>query len=326
MLDALRFVASAVAKKDFVPELTHFKIKDGRVTGFNGVVGLSAPIGMDINTHPNATELLAAVRACNDTIALNMTPSGKLHVKSGKFKAFVNCLDKEEGYFVEPEGEDVELDPSFLDGLKALSPMMGFDASRPWAMGVLLDGQSMLVTNNVMLGEYWVGTTFPRRVVLPAVAIEELLRIDEEPVRIQMTENSITFWFEEDRWLRSALVEAHLWPLDQVKQLLDKVANAQQFWRIETELGEAAKTLKPFLEERTALFIDATGVSTSSTEGVGARIDFEQEIPIDAMQAYHQQTILLLCSVAVEIDWSTYPAPCPFRGPRLRGAIIGQRI
>jgi hypothetical protein len=31
MLDALKFVKGAVAKKDFVPELTHFRITGGRV-------------------------------------------------------------------------------------------------------------------------------------------------------------------------------------------------------------------------------------------------------------------------------------------------------
>src|SRR6185437_8847372 len=109
MLDALRFVASAVAKKDYILDLTHFKIKGERITGFNGIIALSSDIEVDIDTCPNATKFIAAVRACpNETVALNMTPAGKLAIKSGKFKSFIDCLQDETAMFVEPEGQEIE--------------------------------------------------------------------------------------------------------------------------------------------------------------------------------------------------------------------------
>ena len=43
MIDAVKFVQGAVAKKDYVAELTHFLIQDNRITGYNGIMGLSSP-------------------------------------------------------------------------------------------------------------------------------------------------------------------------------------------------------------------------------------------------------------------------------------------
>ena len=42
MLAELKFVQGAVAKKDFIPSLTHFEIKDGMIKGLNGSLALCA--------------------------------------------------------------------------------------------------------------------------------------------------------------------------------------------------------------------------------------------------------------------------------------------
>lgn len=323
MLDALRFVAAAVAKKDYVQDLTHFKIKHGRVTGFNGMMALSSDIDVDLDIQPHAGRLLAAIKACPGTISLNMTPTGKLAVKSGKFKSFVDCLPDESAYFVEPEGESIDLGPNFLAGIKAVSPAMGVDASRPWAMGVKLQKQSMFATNNVMLVEYWHGTDIPIDVVIPDVAVNELIRIDEPPTRVQVTENSISFWFSETRWLRTSLLEGGSWPTDRMEKVLsasdgDQLPFSEEFF-------EAVDTLKPFLEETGSLFLSPNLISTSRYDGEGSSVEIT--IPgVTEMQAYHHRQLALLSEVAKTIDWTAYPRPCMFRGERLRGALVGQRV
>lgn len=322
MLDALRFVASAVAKKDYVPELTHFKIKEERITGFNGIIGLSSDIDVNLDVCPQAAKLIAAVRACPETISLNMTPAGKLAVRSGKFKSFVDCLPEEPVAFVEPEGEDVSIGESFLPGLKRLAPLMGVDASRPWAMGIRLSGQSMFATNNTMFAEYWAGDAFPIDVVIPAVAIEELLRIGENPTRVQMTDRSISFWFGEKRWMRSSLVEASLWPNDKMKQLLDELRG--EVTQFTDGFFDAVNKLKPFIEEAGTVFVSPGMVATSRHDGEGTSIELTTGVP--DMQAYHHKNLLLLGEVATGCGWQNYPRPCLFIGDRLRGAIVGQRI
>ena len=183
MLAELKFVQGAVAKKDFLPALTHFRIEDGRVRSFNGTLALSTPIQFDINCTPKAEPFIKAIQNCKETVTMTMTPAGRLGIKSGSFKAFIECVE-EENYHAEPEGEEFDIDgEALLKALQAVAPFIGDDASRPWSNGVLLKGQSAYATNNVMLVEYWTGTTFPIVCNVPKVAIREMLRIGEAPLR-----------------------------------------------------------------------------------------------------------------------------------------------
>jgi len=323
MLDALRFVAAAVAKKDFVQDLTHFKIKNGRITGFNGDLALSSSIDVDLDIQPNASKLLSAIKACKETISLHMTPANKLVVKSGKFKSFVDCLADESAMFVEPTGKEVDLGEGFIPGIKALAPVMGIDASRPWAMGIKLKGQSMFATNNVMLTEYWHGTEIPFDVVLPDIAVNELIRVGQTPTKVWMTDHNITFWFGEDRWLWSKLLEGGAWPTDKMGQILAKSDGAQL--PFPEGFFEAVETLKPFLGESGSLYVTAEALATSKNDGEGTSIEVSLPV-VEGMQAYHQKQLSLLSQVAKTIDWTAYPAPCMFTGERLRGAIVGQRV
>lgn len=323
MLDALRFVATAVAKKDFVPALTHYKIANGRVTGFNGILALSSDIDVDLDIRPQAATLLAAIRACPDTISLNMTPSGKLAVRSGRFRSFVDCLPEAEQFSILPEGESVDLGERFLEGIKAIAPAMGIDASRPWAMGIRLQRQSMFATNNVMLVEYWHGAEIPFDVVIPSAAIDELLRIDEKPTRVQVTEQSISFWFGDKRWMRSVLVESSGWPTDQMTRILSRSTGEQS--PLPVEFFEAVETLRPFLGEHGALYLSPERISTSPHDGEGSSVETLVR-GVTGMQAYHHRQLTLLGEIANTIDWTAYPAPCMFMAENLRGALVGQRI
>ncbi|QIG68909.1 DNA polymerase beta subunit protein [Rhizobium phage RHph_Y55] len=324
MLDALRFVAAAVAKKDYVQGLTHFKIKDGRVTGFNGDIALSSDIDVDLDIYPNASKLLAAIKACASTIALNMTPGGKLSVKSGKFKSLVECMTEDAAVtYSEPEGESVELNEAFYAGLKALAPVMGIDASRPWAMGIKVQSGSMLATNNVMLAEYWHGLTLPFDAVIPDIAINELLRIGEPPTKVQITDHSISFRWGEKKWLWSKLIEGDMWPVARVQDIMSTEDGPQL--PFPAEFFDAVETLKPFLLESNSLYLTSTSIATSRNDGEGTSIEIDLPV-VTEMQSYQQKQLSILGQVAQTIDWSAYPRPCIFRGKNLRGALVGQKV
>ncbi len=324
MLDALRFVAAAVAKKDYVQNLTHYKIEGGRVTGYNGIIALSSDIDVDLDVRPHAAKLLAAVKACPGTIGLTMVPSGRLSVRSGSFKSLVECLpDDDPSMFVYPEGDSIELGENFLEGINAVAPVMGIDASRPWAMGIKMQGGSFFATNNVMLVQYWHGAQFPFDVVIPAAAVNELIRIDEKPTRVQITHNSISFWFGEKRWLRTQLLEGGHWPTDRMDGILSASTGNQT--PIAAEFIEAVGKLKPFLGEAGSVYLHADKLTTSLNEDEGTTIEAPATGLVDP-QAYHHQQLVILSEVAKTIDWTAYPRPCMFQNGPLRGALVGQRI
>lgn len=322
MLEALRFVIGAVAKKDFVAELKHLKIKDGRIQGFNGNMSLSSPIDFDIEAMPNAAALINAVRVCDtDEISLSMTATGRLAIKAGNFKAFLNCIPKDQednaGVFPSPEGDEIPVNDELINAIRMLSPFMTDDASRPWANGIMIKANSAYATNNVMLAEYWHGLPFTREILIPRDAVHEILRMKERPTKIQMTENSMTVWFEGERWLRTQLLTDGF--PEKIYDVLKPTLTASK-----TPLPEgffdALLKLKKFTDETNQIIFTQDRLSTSNTEGDGAEIDVAG---ITAGPIFGIKYLMLLEGVATSVDWNAYPGPCAFFGPRMRGMMMG---
>jgi DNA polymerase III sliding clamp (beta) subunit (PCNA family) len=316
MLDSLRFVIGAVAKKDFVPSLTHFRISDGMVRGFNGTVGLSCPIGINLSVSPKATPFVKAIQTCKETIQLHVTPAGKLAVKSGAFKAFVECTP-DSSIAVEPEGENVLLNGNLLQVLKRLLPFIAEDASRPWARGILLRGNSAYATNNIVVIENWMETPFPVEINIPKMAIVELLRIGEEPERLQISENSATFHFSGQRWMRTQTY-ATQWP--DLARILDRESSQTP---VPAGLWQAIEDLVPFVDDLGRLYLSPGLIATGQTDGTGASV----ELP-DILNpgCFNFAQLRLLQDTIQTMDFTSYPKPCLFFGDRIRGAIVGMHI
>lgn len=317
MINSLKFVMGAVAKKDFVPELLHFHIEKGFVRGYNGMLGLCCPIDLNLDVKPNAVQFIKAIQACKETAALHMTDKGRLAIKSGAFRAFLDCIP---GDFPEvaPEGTVIPLNGKLLGVIKTLAPFIAEDASRQWARGILLRGQSAFVTNNVVLIQYHLGYDFPVDLNIPRSAVVELIRIGEEPVSLQIGEGNVTFHFEGDKWLRTQTYDL-AWP--DVEKVLD--APASELAAAPSGLWEAAESLAPFVDDLGHLFLTPGKVSTSQEGGEGASMDLEE---IKYEGCFHFKQVTLISKIVDTIDLSTYPKPSPFRGENLRGVIVGMRI
>lgn len=316
MLEQLKFVQGSVAKKDYLPALTHFCIEKGTVRGYNGTLALCSPIPFDISCKPKAIPMVQAIRNCTETVSLSMTPAGRLSIKSGKFKAFIECVEGETPH-VEPEGERMEIDgAALLSAFKVLTPFIADDASRPWANGVLLKDNSAFATNNVILVEYWVGTKFPAVVNIPRDAVKEIVRIDEAPVYAQATENSLTLHYASGRWIRTQLRSTD-WP--DFAKVLDKPSTQVP---INPQIFEGLEVVKPFTDKLGRVTFHESALCTSLTEGDGARFDVAD---LTYEGSYNVDMLASLNGVATTIDFTTYPGPCLFMGDRLRGAIIGMR-
>lgn len=314
MLEELKFVQGAVAKKTMLPTLNHFRIENGEVRSYNGVIALSSPIELDINCVPKADPFIKAIQNCKETVSLKMTETGRLAIKSGPFKAFIECIE-EETCHVTPEGEIFDINgEQLIKAFTTIAPFIGDDASRPWCNGVLLKGQSAYATNNVSLVEYWVGSNFPVICNIPKVAIKEMIRIKEPPIKAQVEKNSISFHYENGKWIRATLLDIK-WP--DLEKVFESETNPQP---IKENLFEALEAIKPFTDKIGRVYILDGTVNSGLTKEEGASYNLEGA----GFEGVYQIHILeLLRGVVQSIDFSTYPKPCQFFGDRLRGAIIG---
>lgn len=315
MIDALKFVRGAVAKKDFVPELTHFRIENNTIKGFNGSLALCSPIELDLEITPKALPFIKAITSCKETTSMHVTPTGRLSIKSGRFKAFVECIN--EPYpDIFPEGDKVEIDGTFIQILRKLAPYMAEDASRPWARGILLRGRSAYVTNNIIMVQAWLPKPFPVEVNIPASAIKELIRIKEEPCILQLSSNSATFHYKSGRWLRTQLSSLD-WP--NVNPILEVEAEPKP---VIPGMFEALEDLKHFGDEAGRVIIDGDILKTSPDKDIGASMQVEG---LCGQGVFNIKQLSMLAPLVERIDLNMYPSPSLFYGEMLRGVIIGIR-
>lgn len=323
MLAALKFVKGAVARKDFTPALTHFRIKGQQIVGYNGTLAISTPINVDLDVAPKAAAFVKAIDACNETISLHMATNGKLVVRSGSFKAHVDCIDVESFPDIHPTGRFVDLAKPLLPAFRALEPFLGEDASRPWAHSVCLCGQSAYATNNVVLAEYWLGAELPFKASVSVETVREVLRIGEEPERLQLDANRISFHYPNGRWLSSNLVATE-WPAS-VMALLDKhvgdatVPVPEGFW-------PALEQLLPFVDEKKGRSVYLLGdrLATSlEPELDGVSVALACPGPL---ACYNARFLYELRTVAKDIAFASFPAPVAFFGDNVRGIIAGKML
>lgn len=317
MLETLKFVQGAVAKKDYVPALTHFRIHNGFIRGYNGSIALCSPIDLNLTCNPRAVQFVKAVQTCESTVQLHMTPTKRLAVRSGSFSALVECLPDDVEYpDIKPEGDTVPLEGDLLETLKILSPFIAEDASRPWARGVLFRGQSAYATNNVIVAERWLGPVFPVEINIPQEAIKELLRIGIPPTSLQVSNASATFHFGAGKWLRCQLYSTQ-WP--DVSPILDRECNATP---LPEGFFDSLEKLTPFVGDEGYCYLRGGRVSTTQVDEVGAAV----EVPgLVAESCFNLKQLQLVGTVAQRMDLSLHPAPCLFYGDKLRGAIVGMR-
>ena len=328
LLAALKFVQGSIARKELQEGLTHFRIENGYVRGFNGTIALCAPIGLQIDCTPKAEPMLKAIAACDDAVQMTMLANGKLNIKSGGFKVSVDTLTGPTVH-VEPEGETYPINgEAFLGGLERVQPFISDDASRPWSCGVLVKAGSMYATNNASIVQYWFGAVFPVDCVVPRMAIKELLRIKKAPTHISAAKNSMTFHYADGCWLRTQLLALE-WP--NIDSIIERTEKGQSLYPIDGELFNCLEKIKPFADKMGKVYIENALVRTHFVELDGASAMFKE---YQTVGVYNIDLLLQLKGIATEWDASRYNVmdernmhtPIIFYGENMRGVIAGFKL
>lgn len=321
MLKELKFVSGSVGKSKNDASLAHFIIKDGRVKSFNGVIAMSCPLPTALDVQPDATQLIKAVGNCKAAVDLTVTPAGKLRVKSGAFRAFVNCYDT----IIpapDPEGLPTEIDgKQLMEALKLLAPFMGADSEHAWSNGIFFKGKSAYASNNVCLVEAWIGSVFPLPANVPSAAVKELLRIGEAPTLIQQSTRSVTFHFEGGRWLRTQLRQQEF-PESFLEMFKSRELKLQS---VPGEMWGAVEALAPFVDDLQRIFFKDGQAFTHADSETGAAF----AVPGLPPCAFNINMLKLLRPVATKIDFNVYPKSGYFQGVKdgvkIRGLIAPMR-
>lgn len=302
--------------------LQHFEIRDGRIRSYNGVMMLSAPIDLPVIATPRADQFTKAIAGCGDApIALSMTGTGRIGVRAGKFRAYVDCVDTP--FPVEDRLGFLRQAPlSVLATLKLLAPFMAIDASRPWAMGVLFDGPQAYATNNVVLvNTAMTPLTCERKICLPREAVLEMLRINEEPVAYYLEDNAITFGYEGGRVLHTRLQSSE-WPNVQgvIKAAFD--LSGRDLAPIPEDMVQAMAAIKPFVGDDNRIHYGGNMLCTSLNPNEGAGYEIGD---CNGQNFFNHAMLELVVSRAKQAAFGAESARCPFVGDGFVGVIVGCR-
>lgn len=319
----LNFVKGSIKKTDFSPLLNHFVLKDGFITGSNGVITLSSELKTDvigenilINCKPNAIQFFKAIEKCSDNINISFNDKGKLVLKSGKFKVFIDCKE-EELPDIKPTGTLFKIDGLLLlNAFKILYPFISDDDLQSWSTGVLLKNNSCFATNNTILIEYWIKNKIEIPINIPKVAIKEIIRINEPPLSAVYDKNSITFFYSGNRWLKTQLLSPQ-WPNTDL--ILNKDCHSV---KIDPLIFEGLETLKTFCENNNAVYFKGNIIATSDGIDNGASFDLGMN---NIFGKFNVNDLLSLKDIATHADFNLYPNPVIFYGDMLRGVITGMK-
>lgn len=309
MKDQLNLVRGAVSKKELVPVLTAFHIYDGRIQGMNGFLAIDTTLkelkGLNI-TIP-AERFMKAVDACEGEPELRITESSLL-VKGGSLKVTIPLMPHVNFPKQEIEGEKKKVS-GLLAALETLYPFITEDASRPWACGVMLKNNFAYATNNVSIVKIPFKSSY-NGLIIPLHAINELLRIKEEPRYIFLSNSWITFDMN-NCWLKARLIEAE-WPD------VDKLFEDCQL-KVPANLAEEVDLLAKFASKNRIPAIIFEEEKIVLQEG-GAEFK-RQGLP---KGFYNAEPLARCLKAATHIDFNKYPAAVPFKGKDgLMGILIG---
>jgi len=328
VLDTLKLVAGATSEKDIIPVLKHFAFRGERVYATDGRITISAPcieLASIITGTVDAQKLIAAFEIIGTgkwEIIKPLDDMTHIKIKANNFLARIPMGPIDAFPFTD-EGAYQLKKIALLDVLRKLKPFIGTDASRPWSCGVYLGGAVAAATNNVTLAVCPSPLFLSHEIMLPVFAVDELIRIGEEPIGILQEDNRISFLLPYNATLSSVLVTEQ-WPKLPM-ELLKAIASDAQYRVIPKALAQAVEYLLPFCLDPKAPLICFTERNVHTQEGeIQGRVDnvFSHQGRIALPCRFRAEPLRSMLDVATHADFTKFPR-VPWKGVGIEGAIVG---
>lgn len=224
LLEALRFI-SVSQHTQGTPVQTHCRISNKTVIGFDGGITAGHFIDDVLSVCPHTTMLINALAKCTGAIAITELDSGKLSVKSGKFKALIPCVPFDDLPAIEPDAPIATLTDDVKRALAAVAPLAQDGGQEPFTCAVLLKAGTAVATNRAVVLESFHGIDLPP-VLIPKASVVAICKQSKKLTQFGFSDNSATFYFEDDSFIKTQLfldrfpdyerilnIESNAWPM-----------------------------------------------------------------------------------------------------------------
>lgn len=319
MLAALKFIEPA-AKDIGQINQTHCMLSGNWVAAFDGLIMLAAKIDTDIVAFPNTKRLIATLSRCDEAVQITQLDNNRLGIKSGKFSAFVPCIEGGLIAFTPPDPPQGVFNESVVNALKTVGIIAKENAPRMVQASVLLRANSAVATDGVTAFECWHGLPMPS-VVLPKLFVTELIKIGKKPTMAGCSATTFTVYFEDESFIRTQLYTE---PYPDVDRVLNITASP---YPLPPELWAALAKLDAMKGDNHTVYFNGAGskLQTESDDNVGAVYDFEHPIPNAIM--FNMDSLRRFEPFAKSVDWACGEGGkmAAFFGENFRGVLM-QRI
>lgn len=208
--DALKYCALILKDQGTIGE-THCRIDNHWITAFNGTLAVGHKVDNELTACPQIKLAIEALSKCGQNIAITNLDN-RLSIKSDRFKAIIPCISTDLLAVPIPDSPIADIDDRLKEAFEICGLLQTDNAQLIIGASILLNGQSMISSlSGQMLIEYWHGLSLPTGLAIPKALIGPLSKINKKLTKFGFSQWSVTFYFEDNSWIRSQLY-AEQWP------------------------------------------------------------------------------------------------------------------
>jgi hypothetical protein len=316
LVEALQFIAYAQQEVG-APYQTHCQMQNGYLWATDGVLTAGCRIADELTANPHTMRLIDALLNCGQSLAITQLP-GRLSIKSGGFRALVPCAESDVFASMPPDAVCGALDERLRVALATVGVLATVGAQKVVAASVLLGPGYAVATNTTAMLQCWHGLDTPPNIVLPKKTVEVLAKITKPLKGFGYSHSSMTFYFEDDSWLRTQLFDEK-WPEWQALFTKGEPYDTQP---LPENFAAAVKAVKPFCDGN---FVYLLGNKVKShLDDSGADYDLASEV--DLHTAANVKDLQLVLPYMEHVDFGGNGRHIYFHTDTLRGMLAAVSV
>lgn len=323
ILSALEFLEQA-AKFEGPANQTHCMLRNNTATIFNGLIAIGALVDLPVNCNPHLLMLTGALRKCKtETLITYAAGAATLQIKSGRFVAHVPCLPDDLFGDVFPSPSIAPLNDSFKTSIEIVGRVAVESSPRLMCASVYVRTGSAVATDGVIMFEHWHGHSMPD-MTLPKTSVSAMLKVAKKLVGFGCVfdelnrPSSVTFWYEDQSWLRTQL---YVEPWPSIDRILETPAN---LWPIPAGLWDGLENISDFIGEAGQVWLRLKTVSSHRELELGATFEIEGALP--ELLVLNHEFLMMFQTVALQVDWVCTPDLVKFQGENFRGILAKVKV
>jgi len=323
LIKAIEFVNTAQkgpgANAVGLPYQTHTILRARTAQAYDGV--LAGGIGIEfaeINTAAHTDKLLAALKRCKAEYSVTQVDGGQLVVKSGSFRAVVDCLNPADlaSNALMPDDPVAVINDNIKKGFATLNPLVAENAQHVVTSSLLLQSNTMVATDRILIAEYWHGIHLPPGLVIPKAALTAIVKTDKPLARLGFSDGSVTFWFEDMSWIKTQR-HSEAWP--DTSHIFNFTPAVEETPK---KLREAVEAVAPFAAEG-CVWLNHNEVASHLDNATGATHDCKG-LPGGAV--FGIKRLLDVLNITTHVDWTSSGLGVYFTDNATVRALLSKRV